>query len=214
METLRNFIRKNLELYPEWREYNDVVINFISNYSRNRPDMSIEGCKSLIEGISKLIYFNLDKNNIKYSKWKDFSFHKKFNQAVRKLKIDGYEEVFTKEIFNIVLNLGRVRNERCDVSHGQSYPKKNYSDEYFAKLIILWVEGLSYFLLSRYIYLKSKEELIEKIYSDEQFEEFDEYLNGLNPDLDISYSKALMQQDYTDYINRMKEYFSEVEENE
>ncbi|MFA7319582.1 MAG: abortive infection family protein [Parcubacteria group bacterium] len=209
MKLLEDFILNNLKDYPEWAEYNDVILDFISSHKQKRPDMCVEGCKSLIEGISKFIYFNLDINNRNLAEWKDYNFAQKFKKAIGVLSLNGYENEFIERNNSLVHKLGEIRNERCDVSHGQAYPKDSYSDEDFAKFIVSWTEGLCYFLLSSYVSLKQKQREDEVSYTREQFNEFDNYLDSLYPDIKyITYSKALKEQDALQYESLMDGYYN------
>ena len=209
MESLKKLIINNLSGYPEWAEYNDVVLNFITSYAQKRPDMCIEGCKSLVEGISKFIYFNLDSDNKNLNNWKHLKFPEKFQNAINSLKLNGYEDEFLKENMPLALKLGQIRNDRGDIAHGQAYPKEYYSDSDFAKFIALWTEGLSYFLLSKYIIRKQKDTDSIISYSKEQFEEFDNYLDDLYSNIEyVSYSKALKEQDTLQYELLMDDYYN------
>jgi hypothetical protein len=211
MKVLENLILTNLVDYPEWSEYHEVILNFILQHKEKRPDMSIEGCKSLIEGISKFIYFNLGNDSQNLSRWNHLKLKEKFECCITSLDINGYEKEFLNENSAAVFKLGQIRNERGDVSHGQAYPKDSYSDLDFATFISMWTEGLCYFLLSNYIISKKKMKMKEDtdIYSVKQYKEFDEYLDSLNSDIEyISYSKALKEQDNLQYQLLMDEYFS------
>ncbi len=213
MESLKELITNNLSNYPEWTEYNDIVIDLISSYNQKRPDICIEGCKSLIEGISKFIYLNLNKENTNSNQWSHLNFQEKFKRAIGSLQLDGYEGEFLQKNCDLILNLGQIRNDRGDIAHGQAYPKEYYSDIDFGKFITLWTEGLCYFLLSRYIARKQK--VVEIIsYTKEQFEEFENYLDDSYPDIGISYSKALREQDSLKYELMMEDYYDKIEEND
>lgn len=210
MNVLEELITKNVSDYPELSEYKDIVIHFTEDHRIKRPDMCIEGCKSLIEGLSKFIYFQLKSEDINEKRWKDNSFSQKYNLAVDVLNLNSYEDEFIKKNSQLVHKLGEIRNERGDISHGQSYPKNSYSSHDFVRFVILWTEGLCYFLLSNYITIK--QEQIEKrdagIYSNEQFEEFNNYLDDLYPEVPlISYSKALKEQDPFQYELQMDDYY-------
>jgi len=212
MEFLTKLIKNNLSNYPEWAEYNDVVIDLISSYNHKRPDICIEGCKSLIEGVSKFIYLNLNKDNVNLNQWRYLKLLDKFKKAIDSLKLESYENEFLQKNADLILHLGQIRNDRGDISHGQAYPKDYYSDVDFAEFIVLWVEGLCYFLLSRYIVCKQKEDVVS--YTNEQFEEFNSFLDDLYPNLDISYSRALKEQDSIKYESAMDEYFYKIREND
>ena len=200
MKSLERLIVDNLISCPEWAEYNDVILDFIRSHTQKRPDMCIEGCKSLVEGISKLIYFNLDIDNQNVSEWKNLSLVSKLDRCIQALKLENHEREFIDKNKSLVHKLGEIRNDRGDISHGKLYPKDSYSDVNFAKFITLWTEGLCYFLLSMYIARKQREEEIGiTIYTEKQFEEFDNYLDTLYPEIDISYSKALKEQDSLKY---------------
>lgn len=209
MKLLEEYILNNLNDYPEWAEYNDVILDFISSHKQKRPDMCIEGCKSLIEGVSKFIYFNSGDDDKNLSIWKNLRLKEKNERCLGVLKLDGYEGEFLKENLDLVLKLGQIRNERGDVSHGQAYPKDSYSNEEFAKFIASWTEGLCYFLLSSFVAFKQKQKYEELFYTEEQFEEFDNYLDSLHPNIDyISYSKALKEQDAPQYELLMDDYYN------
>ena len=212
MNSLKEMIKNNLTNSPELKEYNDVILNFISSYKQGRPDMSIEGCKSLIEGISKLISFNLDDGSQNLNNWNKFNFSVKFEKAVKALNLDNYEEEFVEKNIDLVTKLGHIRNERGDISHGQKYPKEIYSKEDFLKFITLWTEGLCYFLLSRYVVQKHVEE--EKVYTEEQVEKFNNYLDGLYPEMKISYGEALREQDPFQYELEIEDYYAKNKEEE
>lgn len=211
MKLLEEFISNNLTKYPEWAEYNEVILDFVSSYKQKRPDMCIEGCKSLIEGISKFIYFNLDSDNKNLTEWKDCKLGQKFKKTIGILNLGDHEKEFLDKNNPLIQKLGEIRNERGDVSHGQAYPKDSYSDDDFARFISSWTEGLCYFLLSKYIFLKQQTEE-DVSYSNEQFEDFDNYLDGLYPDIKhISYSKALKEQDHLQYELLMDEFVNNKE---
>lgn len=207
MILLEQFIKNNLISYPEWAEYNDVILDFVSNHSKKRPDMCVEGCKSLIEGISKFIYLNLDPNNRNTVEWNDYNLGQKFKKTIEILNLSGYENEFLERNNSLIHKLGEIRNERGDVSHGQAYPKNSYSDEYFAGFITSWTTGLCYFLLSNYVSIK-RSQVDDVSYSEAQFEEFNNYLDTLHSDIKyISYSKALRDQDTLQYESLMDEYY-------
>lgn len=210
MQLLADMLSNNLVYCPELAEYNEVVVKFIASHLTIRPDMSIEGCKGLIEGLSKFVSFKLDPDAQSSTKWRHLSLRDKFEECLLRLNLEGYEAEFLKESSDLVLKLGQIRNERGDISHGQAYPKSSYSNEDFAKFIILWTEGLCYFVVSRYIWLKQSQEQdnAADIYTTQQFEEFDNYLDSLYPNIDISYSKALKGQDPLKYEVLIDDYFT------
>jgi hypothetical protein len=209
MESLKKLILDNLLNYPELSEYDKVMIDLILSQEKKRPDISIEGCKSLIEGISKFLYFNLNKNNLNLVSWKKLYFKDKFEKAIASLELDGYEKEFLEKNSALILNLGQIRNDRGDIAHGQAYPKDHYSETYFQKFIALWTEGLCYFLLSSYII--SKQKVDDGTYTQEQFEEFDHYLETSRPEIQISYSKALKEQDPLQYETLLEDYINKIE---
>jgi hypothetical protein len=212
MESLKELITDNLSNYPEWAEYNDVVIDLISSYKQKRPDICIEGCKSLIEGICKFIYLNIDKENANLNQWRHQNLQNKFKKATDSLRLKGYEDEFLKKNYDLIQSLGQIRNDRGDISHGQSYPKEFYSDTDFGRLVALWTEGLCYFMLSRYIIYKQKEYILP--YTKEQYDEFDNYLDDSYSDIGISYSRALKEQDPLKYEESMDKYFYKVKEDD
>jgi hypothetical protein len=49
MENTRKIITENIDLFPEFQYYVDVVVLKIEENEVTHPDISIESCKSLIE---------------------------------------------------------------------------------------------------------------------------------------------------------------------
>ena len=213
MQRLKELITSNLTDHPELEEYNGVVLDFITIYQEKRPDMCIEGCKCLIEGVAKFVVVNLDKEYLLRG-WGEKSVQQKFKECRIALRLKGYEDEFLERNNGLIAKLGEVRNERGDISHGQAYPKDSYSDVDFAKFIVAWTEGLCGFVLSQYLQARQRQKDLNSldIYSEEQFKEFDDYLDGLYPEIAyVSYSKALKEQDELQYELMMDQFYKNYE---
>jgi hypothetical protein len=59
MQLVRTLITENNEKYEHFVYY-EAIIDVIEQNAASQPDICIEGCKSLIEGISKSILKSLD----------------------------------------------------------------------------------------------------------------------------------------------------------
>lgn len=208
MDILKQLIDDNLSYYPQLKEYDDVVINVIIDYKKERPDIAIEASKWLLEWILKFIYLNLDPNIIDLTWWGDATLGQKFKKIVEILKLNWHEDEFLRQNNPLVQKLGEIRNDRWDISHWQAYPKNSYSTINFTKFIILWTEGICYFLLSIYIDLKQIEKEIGITeYTEDQFEQFDSYLDKKYSFDGILYSKALKDQDPSKYELLMDKFY-------
>jgi hypothetical protein len=106
--------------FDDFEYYQVVVDKIIENQSAN-PDIAIESCKSLVEGLSKSILKHTDKS-YRDSQRPAEEMLPLFKKAVNALADRGanVEEQFTKAVGNLIHQLGSIRNERGDISHGKS----------------------------------------------------------------------------------------------
>ncbi len=133
MEKLKNEIhrvkRHNLEYY-----YSHLTL--IEGYIEEKPDISIETCKALIEGISKLALHLLAQEPIDSHKDADVS--NLFKRALSELqKGRGYSDVdLVRRLGTVVHYIGEIRNAHGDIGHGRASLKDQVNDADFAELVI------------------------------------------------------------------------------
>lgn len=212
MYRLEEIILKNSSKHGHFEEYLKIIKIVRENINQN-SDISIESCKSLVEGISKTIIFNLDKS---YSKEKidKYELQKLFKIAVQTLssKCNDFEEDFVSRFSNIIQVLGEIRNKRGDISHGRLAPKVVNSSSKFASTVCYMTEAILYYVLEYYFAL----DLVCDSYL--VYKDLKAYNNWLDgsvkfPIENVAYSKALFEYDYISYETRYNdEYLTRDEE--
>lgn len=209
MDKTRKIIRDNKDKFPNFDYYIAIIENIESNIGK-MPDIAIEGCKSLIEGISKTILIRL---NIPYS---DKGRNADSPAALLKKVLDAlsndsdFEVIYTQSTISLVTRMAQIRNERGDISHGRSVPKILASDKDLAELIAHTTDGVVSYLL-KIIFSRDWSYLNEPKFEDNT--EFNDLLDSEHATSGIIYSKALFDQDIISYKEQLKDYLSEKEEN-
>lgn len=186
------------------------LISVIEEKIDSEPDIAIEICKSLIEGVSKTIILYLDKSESRAT-LKKLDFQPIVKKAFETLSIfdPEFEVDFVRRIASLIQIMAELRNSRGELSHGQVYPKDENSRDIFAILVVDISDALlSYMLTSLYAL---DLELHEAISYDNN-PEFNQYLDELYPDIGIKYSKALYDQDYIQYTQQL--FDMNIDENE
>ena len=192
-------------------EYYQVIVGMITENQSANPDIAIESCKSLVEGLSKSILKHTD-NSYRDNQRRNEELAPLFKKAVNALANRGanIEEPFSKAVGNFIHQLGSIRNERGDISHGKSSPKLISSSPHFSTLVVQATDGLISFLLNELFALDLSDfNPIE--YGDNP--DFNTYLDELVPIVGgLSYSQALFDQDLVAYEEQMKDFKTEQEE--
>lgn len=201
MEKLKHEIRRvkryNLEYYHSH-------LTLIENYIEEKPDISIETCKALIEGIS-ILALHLLKQEPLDSHNKD-NFADLFRRALLELQKErGFSDIDTvKRLVSVVHHIGEIRNSHCDIGHGRASLKDQVNDADFAEFIIGVTDNLCTYMLRRLDQLSEKEVLYE------DNPEFNVYLDEENPmPGKIFYSKALFEQEFETYEIQLGDYVLE-----
>ena len=183
-------------------DYYQTIIQKIEENVESHPDICIESCKALLEGLSKFIWKQID---ITYDALvaDKMDFHPVVRQAMTKLA-DFNEDIeldFVNKVNKLIVSIGEVRNKRGDISHGKLSPKEYFSDSQFAHLVMNITDNMLYYVLHSF----SKVSLIKELeYEDNP--EFNEWLDNENPIGDLSYSKALFDQDQVAYEQELENY--------
>lgn len=209
MQLVRTLINTNNEKHEHFAYYETIITVIEQNVSTN-PDICIEGCKSLLEGISKTILKTLDPTtNNRVLEGKDFQVL--FREALSKLSEynENIEVDFVRRAVSLIQVLGEIRNKRGDISHGRLSPKELVSHSQFSRLVSQMTEGIAFYILEQFfaIDLSFKDEVK---YEDNI--DFNQMLDEVNYFENLSYSKALFDQDYVAYCEQLLEYESEQEE--
>lgn len=181
---------------PNFEEYLSLV-NIVEDNKVIKPDIAIETCKTLLEGISKVIILYLDKTETKVT-LKRLEFQPLIKKTFETLSNFNkeFEVDFVRRVASLVQIMAELRNERGEISHGQVYPKDENSNDIFAELVIDVTDSLLNYMLTCLYSLDL--DLYESIAYEENLV-FNQYLDDLYPDIGIKYSKALYDQDYVQY---------------
>jgi hypothetical protein len=183
-------------------DYYQTIIQKIEENVESHPDMCIESCKALLEGLSKFIWKQIDLSYDALIADK-MDFHPVVRQAMTKLA-DYNEDIeldFVNKVNKLIVSIGEVRNKRGDISHGKLSPKEYFSDSQFAHLVMNITDNMLYYVLHSF----SKVSLVKELeYIDHQ--EFNERLDNENPIGNLSYSKALFDQDQVAYEQELENY--------
>lgn len=188
-------------------DYYQTIIQKIEENVESHPDISIESCKALLEGLSKFIWKQIDLSYDALVADK-MDFHPVVRQAMTKLA-DLNEDIeldFVNKVNKLIVSIGEVRNKRGDISHGKLSPKEYFSDSQFAYLVMNITDNMLYYVLHSFSKISPIKELE---YEDNP--EFNEWLDNENPIANLSYSKALFDQDQVAYEQELENYLDAKE---
>lgn len=199
-------ILKQLEPHFLNIEYYYTIIDKIEENVRSNPDIAIESCKSLFEGLGKFIILNIDKS-LNFTVVDGFKYKRAITKAVELLEKEdeSFESDFSKSLLRSLENLGSIRNDRGDISHGRLTPKPVQSDPHFSAFIMSLSDSFASYLLVSFSKVPITKEL--------QYEDNPEF----NEDLDtkfpmeeyLSYSRALFDQDFVAYELKLQEFIDD-----
>ncbi|MFH6958080.1 abortive infection family protein [Flavobacterium aquidurense] len=188
-------------------DYYQTIVEKIEENVESNPDICIESCKALLEGLSKFIWKQIDMSYDSLVADK-MDFHPVVRQAMTKLA-DHNEDIeldFVNKVNKLIVSIGEVRNKRGDISHGKLAPKEYFSDSQFAHLVMNITDNMLFYILHSF----SKISLIKELeYADNT--EFNEWLDNENPMSNLSYSMALFDQDQVAYEQELENYLDAKE---
>lgn len=185
-------------------EYYQSHLDLIEDYIDEKPDISIETCKALIEGISKLTLYLLNQEAL------DSHNDEKIQSLVKRALVElqkgrGFSDAdLCKRLSGVVQYIGEVRNEHCDIGHGRASLKEQVNDADFADLVISITDSICTYMLRRL------DILAEKVTEYEDHPEFNEFLDERNPlPGNILYSRALFDQEFETYEIELSDFLLE-----
>lgn len=221
-------ILKQLETQYYNIEYYHTIVKEIEDNVEINPDIAIESCKSLFEGIGKFIISNIDKS-LKVEAINNFKYIRAVEKAIDLLKKKDpvFELDFSKGLLEALKELGEIRNDRGDISHGRLAPKAIQSDSHFSNLILTMTDSFASYLLISFSRVPYTRELeyedsgdfnlwldnvytveIEDLTAYKKQEKQSTYLNEVRL---LSYSKALFDQDQVSYEQALQNYLDTKE---
>lgn len=188
-------------------DYYQTIIEKIEENVDSNPDISIESCKALLEGLSKFIWKQIDLSYDATVADK-MDFHPVVRQAMTKLA-DYNEDIeldFVNKVNKLIVSIGEVRNKRGDISHGKLSPKEYFSDSQFSNLVMNITDNMLYYVLHSFSKVAIAKEL-----EYEDHKEFNEWFDSENPLGFLSYSRALFDQEPVTYQEELQNYLDSKE---
>ncbi|WP_010520898.1 hypothetical protein [Aquimarina agarivorans] len=215
MDLLRSEILSITKHRPEiGLSYYNELLDIIDEYHTKKPDTSIETCKAIIEGISKLVIHKIKQEPI-HELDKSREIKELAKRALNALndELQFFDRDFARGIVNVVRILGEIRNGHSDISHGRASIKKQINCPDFSQMIAGFTESMSVYLLKKL----DEVVVIENHYDSEQMKDYNVWLDTSIEDFPIAterYSKVLYEYDNALYYFKYEnEYLvDEVEE--
>lgn len=214
MEKTKAIILANTDKHAHFEEYYKVI-EIIEEHEHINPDVCIESCKALVEGISKTILINLDNTKTPENIDRD-DLPKLFKETMRKLsdECEDLEGDFAARFSAIIQVIGEIRNKRSDISHGRMAPKFIFSSSKLASTIVNMTDSMLEYILEHYFSINfSKDDSLD--YDSEELKDYNDWLDE-SVDFPIKkarYSKLLYENDYDEYESRYSdEYMKSIED--
>jgi hypothetical protein len=207
------FIKQIFDSNDEFKDYY-FLVDKIERYLEEMPDISIECCKSLFEGLSKKILLNLtnkfDSNHVNNMPVETVLNNMLIELSI-KLRIDAALDedfiIFKKSTIAFVKEIKAIRNARGDVSHGRNYPKLDFSSNIEAKALVVSSDLFLSKMLAYYLLIEKSRAL-----KYEDYDEFNEWLDEQDSAGYLSsYSFALYERDYIRYEQELQNFYPDLD---
>ena len=169
------------------REFFYVVVTYIAE----KPDIMIETCKSIIDGISKLTLYKLTQEPL--SKLKSHKFEQLFKKAlhaIEKRSLISFDIRLPDRQGSVARHLVGMINEHGDICHVKISLKEQIKVSDMSEIVIGITDSIKTYMLKK----------LDQIVVDDKAEydailEFNQWLDDLYPlDGNLKYSKALNEQ--------------------
>ena len=177
----------------------------MEGYIDEKPDITIETCKALIEGIAKLSLNLLNQEPL------DSHNNENFQALVKRALLElqkgrGFSDAdLCRRLSGVVHYIGEVRNDHCDIGHGRASLKEQVNDAEFADLIVGITDNICTYMLHRL------DLLAEKVVEYDDHPEFNDFLDEQTPLPGlIRYSRALFDQEFETYEIELGDYLLEL----
>lgn len=206
LKELIDFHKKDFEHF----EYYYLLIEKIENNLIKQPDITIECCKSLIEGISKTILLSLDESLNEQYILKNYNLQKIIKECKSKLSENNFnfEIEFLNGFDHNIKLIGEIRTKRGDIAHGKSSPKEEESTFIFAKFIKNFTNSYLVYILESYYEIESLYKL--------KYYDYPNFNDILDEEIELGgklrYSLALFQQDPIEYNTRLEKFLQLIAE--
>lgn len=224
MRRVVKLIRANEAQFPECAKYYVPLIGKARRNLVKHPDISIETCKALLEGISKTVLIHT-KPEWNRHRVENMKFVPLVTHAMQDLREndDVVEDEFKSHVVSFSRSLATLRNNRSDISHGRGAPKIAESSKKFAALCFQTTEAIALYMLESYFELRTAIPAVSPDAADEplpggipdiEYEDnpdFNDELDSQYPlDGKLLYSYALYRLYYEDYIIELESYIDSI----
>lgn len=228
MQRTTKLIKANQDQFPNCAYYLPLFSKARRNLTKH-PDISIETCKSLLEGISKTIILGLDSSAVSGDlDRKDVEPLVKSAARLLKANDDVIEENFINRVSGLAHSLGALRNARGDISHGKAVPKAQESGCDFARLCLQMTDAMAFYMLQSYFTVTKPVSTMPSVGEEEAVlllpggiqdiayddnPEFNDELDAQYPlDGKLLYSAALYRLYYEDYVIALENHLDSLAE--
>ena len=197
MQSLKDLIERHASEESDFRYYVPIIEKAERN-EIDHPDICIECCTSLFQGVSKSIVYRLNPA-CERATFENMPLQQQVKQALRFLRQndDVMEDAFPVAVENLARVAGTLRNSRGDISQGRAAPKELQSDRSLARLVLNVSEPVLRYMLASYFAIKPEVEPVIEYEANPNFN------TSLDSDYPLEgkplYSLALYQQFYEDY---------------
>lgn len=207
-------LKETISVHVAWRELG-TYINRIETFLESDFIISVENGKALIESICKTI---LSKTSEPYEETD--SINKLVSITLKHLGIFAENQIskFGSGIVTAMQNLGELRNNHGETSHGKSIEqlKNNRLEKISAAFLVNSIEVMAVFLIEYYeMEFPNKKKTPEEGINYSDFNDFlDEEYEDVNV-IGIPYptSEVLLSVDKTAYDVKYQEYLGELDDN-
>lgn len=228
MELTKKAISDNKDLINGLGGYSLIVSKIEGNVNIN-PDIAIESCRSLIEGLclKSLSLFSAKYNSSKsfrgnckqdltlltkttfdevYSNYVESQIHESLSSLLIDLsRINRIKEkaknTVREQLTTSIGKIAAIRHERGDISHGRNYPKPIESSIILAKSIASICDGICSFMITEMVIQYKRKKVEDKKLPYEDLVDYNSWLNRTFNALatQIDFSKLLFQNAYEKY---------------
>jgi hypothetical protein len=150
MQRSSKLIKANQVQFPDCAYYLPLFGKARRNIAVH-PDICIEMCKALLEGIAKTIILGLDptatRNDLDKREVEPLV---KLAGKLLRENDDVIEDNFVNRVSGLAHSLGALRNARGDISHGKAAPKMEESDRDFARLCLQMTDAVAFYMLQSF----------------------------------------------------------------
>lgn len=209
MDSFESIVAGFSDEFPEFQYYLKHAKE-IKGHEETHPDIAIECCTSLLQGLSKSICYRLDPATDRKTFEKGTIEH----QVKTAFKLIGSSsdvvEIALPQACSTVARLaGELRNMRGDISHGKAVPKEIQSDASLARLALDVTEALARYMLCHLVLLSEP-----KVRYQDNIE-LNQILDDIGDPIGATpYSLLLFTHDFVAYVFELDKFNAAKEEDE